>query len=165
MKKLILLSVILIVGCEEPTEPDIVAVIEDSCSMNVEVEYCSNQYPFCNCKTAITNTGIDTLYGFGYTFSWVLFHHTTVDTTIIVEGIYVSGTVDISDTTIIEGNTSFDDLVDPHSWFLLPDSTMDWYHAQPSYADGFEINCQNMDSLQFVISNLEPNCSNSPLPE
>ena len=147
-----LIILLLIVGCS--TEPE----TEDSCSISVEIEYCICDTEFTGgCKTIVTNTGIDTLYGWGYTITFIEFRHTTVDSTIIIEGVEISGTVDIPDTTIIEEELPVFGW-DENGWFKLPDSTQLVFSGMP--CSGLPI-----DSLQYFISNQKANCSKSPLNE
>jgi len=133
LRRLIIL--LLIVGCENSTES------KDSCSMEIPFSWCFSD---CECRSIIQNTGIDTLWSFGYTLTWEQKFYSYDESIAVFDSVIYLSTEVNSDMFIFSSDTSL---------FLLPDSTL--IHSNFNFND-----CGSPDSTRVSTSNIHPSCSN-----
>ena len=141
-----LIILLLIVGCDNSTEN------KNSCSMEIPFSWCFSD---CECRSIIQNTGIDTVWSFGYTLNFQQKFYSNKDTIIYVDGVAVNGSIEVLDSI----RTLSDEVNSEYTCgeevpCLLPDSTL--IH----YIFNFYNGCNHPDSTSVSVSNFQPNCIN-----
>ena len=124
----------------------------------------SSCFSNCECRSIIQNTGIDTVWSFGYTLNWEQKFYSNKDTIIYVDGVAVNGSIEVFDsirTLSTEVNSDIfisHNLDDELFWYdtssyLLPDSSL--MHNIFNFNE-----CGYPDSTNVSVSNIQPNCLN-----